>query len=74
MPLSEAQEEERRIRKQAAIEHANRGIILVEQNGWFGVFSTEHGGRPELISRDREVAEKALALRRQDDPSWRDVR
>jgi hypothetical protein len=73
MPLSEKQAEERRIRKQAATERTNRGLILVQRGDWWGIYATENDDAPELISRDRKVAERALALRRQDDPNWRNV-
>ena len=74
MPLSKEQAEARRLRKQKLTESNSRGFVLVEQNGWYGIFGTDYGDTPELISQDRKVAERALALRRQDDPYWRDVR
>lgn len=72
MPISKAQHEERVARRQAAAEHANRGLVLVQRADWFGIYSTEYGDL-ELISRDEATAQKALTARRQDDPFWRDV-
>jgi hypothetical protein len=72
MPLSEKQAEERRLRKAAAAERESRRLVLVERNGWFGVYSSQDSW-VELISRDEAVARKALVALRKEDPNWRDV-
>jgi hypothetical protein len=72
MPLRKAQHEERLARRQAATEAANKGLILVQRNGWYGIFNSEYGD-VVLISRDETVAKRVLAARRRDDPNWRDM-
>jgi hypothetical protein len=73
MPLSKAQYEEKKARRQSAIEASNRNRwALVSRGRWFGLYNTQFGD-VELISEDRGTAKRALAARLRADPNWRDT-